>query len=148
MGLGKTIQTLGLILSNPPPNRIYRAEGGRNPLAPVNLDEPVCTLIVCPVSVMTNWVEQINAHVKDGVLRAEIYAGSDRASLIPKLKNNMIDVLIVSYDTLRSDYTNRNGAENTKGGKKGKGKKAKGNKQTLFDTTYHRLILDEAQVRL
>lgn len=149
MGVGKTLQTLGLILSNPPNGRIYRAGDGRKPFADVNLDEPVCTLIVCPVSVMTNWIEQIDTHVQDGVLRAEIYAGSDRASLIPKLKRNQIDVLIVSYDTLRSDYNNRgtsdsaSTASNKKKGKKGK--KLKGKQATLFDTAFHRLILDEAQ---
>lgn len=150
MGLGKTIQTLGLILSNPPKNRIYRAGEGRKPLTQVNLDHPVCTLIVCPVSVMTNWIEQINSHVQDGVLRAEIYAGPDRTPIIPKLKSNKIDVLIVSYDTLRSDFNMRDDA-NSNVGKKTKGKKARGKKvsrnkkPTLFDAEYHRLILDEAQ---
>lgn len=80
MGLGKTVQTLGLILSNPPKNRTYGK--ARKPLAPViDTDEPECTLIVCPVSVMSNWIEQIESHVKDGCIRAEIYAGEYPASL-------------------------------------------------------------------
>ena len=76
MGLGKTVQTLGLILSNPPKNRVYEPKTVRKPLAALDhSSDPICTLIVCPVSVMSNWIEQINSHVQEGTLRAEIYAG-------------------------------------------------------------------------
>jgi len=93
---------------------------------------------------MGNWIEQIKTHVQDDVLRVALYAGPDRSSIIPKLKNNSIDVLIVSYDTLRSDFNNSQSSGQSIGGKKKKGKKGR-KKQTLFDTKYHRLILDEAQ---
>ena len=36
---------------------------------------PTCTLIVCPLSVMANWVEQVDEHVKLGALRIRYYHG-------------------------------------------------------------------------
>jgi SWI/SNF-related matrix-associated actin-dependent regulator of chromatin subfamily A3 len=36
----------------------------------------VCTLVVCPVSVMSNWVQQVEAHVKPGTLRVALYHGT------------------------------------------------------------------------
>jgi len=59
MGLGKTIMALGLLLANPPTVD----------------DEASITLIVCPKSVISNWVHQIDEHVKPGVLKIEIYEG-------------------------------------------------------------------------
>jgi SWI/SNF-related matrix-associated actin-dependent regulator of chromatin subfamily A3 len=79
MGLGKTVQTLGLILSNPPMNHVYGKS--RQPLGEVRLQEPVCTLIVCPVSVMSNWVSQIESHVEDGALLTALYAGKKSFAL-------------------------------------------------------------------
>lgn len=62
MGLGKTLQSIGLILSNPPvgrdgvktyPYKIPR----RKEFVP-----PRCTIIVSPVSVMSNWMMGKHAH--------------------------------------------------------------------------------------
>ena len=37
-----------------------------------------CTLIVCPVSVISNWVQQIEQHVVPGTLRVATYYGTSR----------------------------------------------------------------------
>ena len=60
MGLGKTLQTYGLILSNPAPN---------------NERTPYVTLIVSPVSVMANWTQQADQHIKEDALSVGIYQG-------------------------------------------------------------------------
>lgn len=70
MGLGKTVQAIGLILTNPPENHVYAPKAK---FSAVN--GPFATLIVSPVSVMGNWVHQIEEHVKPGVLRVSTYAG-------------------------------------------------------------------------
>ena len=57
MGIGKTLQTIGLILANPP------------------VSGPKTTMVVCPVSVMSNWVQQINNFVKPGILNVQLYHG-------------------------------------------------------------------------
>ena len=56
MGLGKTVQSIGLILSNPPAGRNGTKKypysmPRKNENAP-----PRCTIIVSPVSVMSNWM--------------------------------------------------------------------------------------------
>ena len=61
MGLGKTLQTLGLILLNKP-------EAGSAGKA---------TLIVSPVSAMANWAQQANQHVKKGHLNVCLYQGKN-----------------------------------------------------------------------
>jgi hypothetical protein len=89
MGLGKTLQSIGLILSEMP--------------AP---DEPRCTLIVCPVSVIASWKQQFERFVEDGYFNVEIYAGTDRERVLRMAKRNEIDVLLCSYETLAcSAYT-------------------------------------------
>lgn len=53
------MQTLGLILKNPPKGSSV----------------PIATIIVCPKTVIANWDQQIKDHVKPGTLRVGIYAG-------------------------------------------------------------------------
>lgn len=106
MGLGKTLQTIALLLSNPPEGRDgikaypYKRPTGRGPKA------PRCTLIVSPVSVMANWMMEIdkfvNKHTK--VLNVAIYQGSKREEELIKVKRHQVDVLICSYQTLAADF--------------------------------------------
>jgi SWI/SNF-related matrix-associated actin-dependent regulator of chromatin subfamily A3 len=170
MGIGKTLQTLGLILANPPEDRDYNVPKSEKPparkmpsktalsklkppaltrvledarvspmpsttkTAMVNAcmdglkqgtisieqyyrstEAPKTTLIVCPVSVMSNWTTQINDHVRENTLRVEIYHGPGRHDLLSNL--NDIDVLIASYNTISYDFADldkankRNGKE-------------------------------------
>ena len=101
-----------------------------------------CTLIVCPVSVMSNWEVQIDSFVKRGVLNVRSYHGQDRHELLPLLQSGKIDVLIVSYSTLSSEFKN---AYPELDKVKMDGPPTKRTKQsTLFDVSFHRIILDEA----
>mmetsp|Transcript_17003 Transcript_17003/g.35103 ORF Transcript_17003/g.35103 Transcript_17003/m.35103 type:complete len:84 (-) Transcript_17003:100-351(-) len=55
MGLGKTVQSIGLILSNPPAGRDgIKAYPYKMPRKSETVP-PRCTIIVSPVSVMSNW---------------------------------------------------------------------------------------------
>jgi len=105
MGLGKTLQAIGLILANPPEGTDYaRAaenltreddiEEDRGPTAP--------TLIICPVSVTSSWVEQVEMHVLPDALRVALYTGAGREDLLRQL--DQLDVVVASYDTLGYDY--------------------------------------------
>ena len=82
MGLGKTLQVISTIL-----------EGG-----------PGTTLILAPVSVMSNWVQQMERHVKkENALKVLTYHGSSRK----KMTNQdfaAYDVVITTYGTLASEY--------------------------------------------
>lgn len=80
MGLGKTLQIISLILT-----------GGRG-----------STLIVAPVSVMSNWEQQIKRHVDEKHLpNVLIYHGSSRQTAAKSL--NDFGVVVTSYGTLTSE---------------------------------------------
>ena len=95
MGLGKTIQTLGLILSTLPSTQAFYHPG-----------QAIATLIVCPKTVIPVWQEQINRFVNQGSIRMEVYSDERkrRSKIIPRVQNNEIDILIVSYETLACEF--------------------------------------------
>ncbi|RKU45076.1 hypothetical protein DL546_007486 [Coniochaeta pulveracea] len=98
MGLGKTLQVISLILG-----------GG-----------PGQTLIVAPVSVMSNWEQQIERHVlPQQAPKVLIYHGAARQSVGKSLKD--YDVVITSYGTLSSEATSGN----------------------MFKVKWRRVVLDE-----
>ena len=39
---------------------------------------------VCPVSILSNWTDQISQFVAPGILSVELYHGFDQASILPK----------------------------------------------------------------
>lgn len=81
------------------------------------------TLIVCPVTVMSNWDQQIKDHIIPGNLRVEIYAGNGREKCLFEVKSNMVDVLLVSYGIVGTEFKRQN---------------------ALHGLKFHRIILDEA----
>ncbi|KAF4126809.1 SWI/SNF-related matrix-associated actin-dependent regulator of chromatin subfamily A3 [Geosmithia morbida] len=82
MGLGKTLEMISLILTHP---------DGRSEDGP--------TLIVAPVSVMSNWEQQIRRHVlPDHQPRVIVYHGQKKPP--PGTKLTDYDVVITSYGKL------------------------------------------------
>lgn len=111
MGLGKTIQIISLILANSQP----RSEGGSK-----------TTLIISPVGVMSNWRDQIEAHIdKEKALRVLKYHGPGKKEAA---NLDQYDVVITSYGALAAEYN--------PGAKK---PPAKG----LFSIHWRRVVLDE-----
>ncbi|XP_066455315.1 helicase-like transcription factor isoform X1 [Eleutherodactylus coqui] len=63
------------------------------------------TLIVCPLSVMSNWIDQFEQHVRPEVnLNIYVYYGPER-SKDPKTLSQQ-DVVLTSYSTVTHDYAN------------------------------------------
>lgn len=60
---GKTLQTISLILSNPPEGYEYGKTDGDE------IEAPICTVIVCPKTVISNWIQQIGDFVEPGTLK-------------------------------------------------------------------------------
>lgn len=125
MGLGKTIQMISLIATD----IAQQKELVPNP----TVDEKDCetgTLIVAPLSVMSNWTGQIIQHVNDDApLKVFVYHGPNRNSA------NLADydVVITSYGTMVTEFT--------------PGAKAIP-KTGLFSKKWRRVVLDEAhQIR-
>lgn len=107
MGLGKTLQVISLILT-----------GGPGP-----------TLIVAPLSVMSNWEQQIRRHVKQEHLpKIFTYHGNNKAT---KSELAQYQVVITSYNKLA-----------TEGGKD----KIETPLGPLMATDWRRVVLDEGHI--
>ncbi|GAA5843841.1 hypothetical protein JCM3766R1_005942 [Sporobolomyces carnicolor] len=92
MGLGKTMQTIALICTD---------DTGEGVLAkPEDPDERFddMTLIVCPLSVASNWTDQFQQHVGKKRLKWHFYHGEGRELTKKQLRE--FDVVISTYQTL------------------------------------------------
>ena len=68
--------------------------------SPPSRDGPKATLIVCPVSVLSNWEQQIAEHT-DGSLSVCRYHGASKTKVTDELARH--DVVITTYGTLTAD---------------------------------------------
>jgi SWI/SNF-related matrix-associated actin-dependent regulator of chromatin subfamily A3 len=101
-----------------------------------------CTLIVCPVSVLSNWEEQCAEHVRPGALRVYTYAGAGRNTDARFLAQH--DVVLVSYNTLAAELAAAEEEAPVEGG--GSNKRKRAAPQGVFAVDWHRIVLDEAHV--
>ncbi|KFR00535.1 Helicase-like transcription factor, partial [Nipponia nippon] len=66
-------------------------------------DGPRATLIVCPLSVLSNWIDQFEQHIhQDFHVNIYVYYGSDR-SKDPSILSEQ-DVVLTTYNILATDY--------------------------------------------
>ncbi|KAK6350112.1 DNA helicase rad5 [Orbilia brochopaga] len=146
MGLGKTIEMLSLVHSNRIEPEIS-ADSGSKPLSlprlPKNSDvvepAPYTTLVVAPMSLLSQWASEAEAASKPGSLKTMIYYGADksldlRAQCSVANAHNAPNVIITSYGVVLSEFTqianSANGSRGSSGG--------------LFSVQFFRIILDEA----
>lgn len=117
MGLGKTIQVISLITADKALRR--KTSGAAD-----------ATLILAPVSVMSNWSTQIKRHIKPKhALRVMFWHGT-RKELITAKQIENYDVVISTYESVSSDwYSQKSTALPRKSGP--------------FSITWRRVILDE-----
>nr|POF17798.1 putative swi/snf-related matrix-associated actin-dependent regulator [Quercus suber] len=122
MGLGKTLEMISLIVSDAEKN-------GRG-----------TTLIVAPLSVMSNWSGQIQHHMhKEKILNTYTYHGAGRVPMDAEALSKY-DVVITTYQTLAADYMPRG---------KGSSKKQPERKLRatgLYSMEWRRVILDEGHI--
>ena len=146
MGLGKTLQTIGLIMGNPPEGRDGKKKYPyKKPTS--QIQAPRCTLIVSPVSVMSNWKMELRKFVnKDrDILKVDFYRGPTREKQLGLLKNQELDILIASYQTLMFDFKKYQLHMKEQKKRKEAGKPVRpSNKLFIHDMTFHRIVLDEA----
>lgn len=117
MGLGKTIQTISLIMAD--------RELGRK-----SSDACNATLILAPVSVMSNWSTQIQKHVKpEHALNIMFWHGSRKQTITPKTIENY-DVVISTYDSVSSEWYSQKSTTLPR-------------KSGVFSVKWRRIILDE-----
>lgn len=120
MGLGKSLQTIALIAAT-------KRELTTKP-----------TLIVCPVSVIGHWVQQLQTHVRPQTLKVYVHHGSQRHEESEYLKK--FDVVITTYQLISL------GRPSTAGHSKTTKKKSKQSNSVLFEVYWQRIILDEGHL--
>ena len=123
MGLGKTLEMISLIVAD-------NEKFGRG-----------TTLIVAPLSVMSNWTGQIATHVKEELgMKAYTYHAAGSRTKMKAADFEKYDVILTTYQTLAREYM--------PGGKNSKQPERKLRANGLFSVHYRRVILDEGhQVR-
>lgn len=115
MGLGKTLSMLALICSS---LDLHAKSADLS-------ENQNCrrTLIIAPKSTIHSWEAQASRHVHEGQLRVGRYHGPGREELAKDLLE--VEVVITTYETLRSDFTTRNSSP-------------------IYSCQWLRVVLDEA----
>lgn len=129
MGLGKTIQTLSLLAATTQEAEAFSKDN----VMRASEDEIMIkahtksTLLVCPVSTIKNWEDQIPEHIKAGALTYHIYHGPNRIQNPYELTK--YDIIITTYGTVNAEINGRN---------------AKSGLSPLMQLKWFRIVLDEA----
>ncbi|KJK84027.1 DNA repair protein rad5 [Metarhizium anisopliae BRIP 53293] len=149
MGLGKTIQMLSLVHS-------HRSETARqarltnggfssvNQLAQLganssnSLAAPCTTLVVAPMSLLSQWKSEAEKASKEGTMKIELYYGNEKATNLQALcsesnASQAPDLVITSYGVVLSEFSSlvaKNGDKSFHNG--------------LFSLKFFRVVLDEA----
>ncbi|KFG83979.1 putative SNF2 family helicase/ATPase [Metarhizium anisopliae] len=149
MGLGKTLSILSLVSSTideshkweqapivQRPKMDPRLSSNGHSAMQTNFDPATVTrhvkstLIVCPLSTVTNWEEQMKQHVAPGGLSYHIYHGSNRIKDVDKLAE--FDVVITTYGSVSNELGSR--------------RKGKDGIYPLEEIGWFRIVLDEAHM--
>lgn len=141
MGLGKTLTLVSLIATNKPEMLHLSGEepqpkesSSARPLKKHKLDvsgfklvegrNPQSTLVVCPLSVMTIWISQLEEHTLQGSLKVYLYHGADRTKKANILSS--YDIVLTTYNILAAEGNDA--------------------RSPLQKVTWLRVILDEAHI--
>ncbi|GAA5833205.1 hypothetical protein JCM9279_001454 [Rhodotorula babjevae] len=108
MGLGKTMQTVALICTDD------TGEGVLDEPEEADYRYDDMTLIVCPLSVASNWTEQLKQHVGKKRLSWHFYHGEGRELTKKQLREH--DVIITTYQTIATELE---GGSNSRKGSRG-----------------------------
>ncbi|KAI2624396.1 SNF2 family N-terminal domain-containing protein [Hypoxylon sp. NC1633] len=154
MGLGKTLSILSLIASTlheagewsglapvqPQAPHFPKKKGDPSGQFNVPTPQPLgltplkhnakATLLICPLSTITNWEEQIKAHIQPGQLTYYIYHGSNRIKDPKRLAE--FDIILTTYGSVASEVAARN--------------KGRVGSYPLEEVGWFRVVLDEAHM--
>ncbi|KAL7267917.1 DNA helicase rad5 [Rhizina undulata] len=138
MGLGKTIEMLSLIhthkadLASEKPSLSKKAQKLNNRITLALRT----TLVVVPMSLISQWQSEAEAASKPGTLNILVYYGTDKRVSLSDLcsveNKSAPDLIITSYGIVLSEYTQMTSSGGLRGGSDG-----------LFSVKYFRVILDE-----
>lgn len=149
MGLGKTIQMLSLVHTHRS-EAAHQARLSTGGLSSVNqlprlsshsstiLNAPCTTLVIAPMSLLSQWQSEAEKASKDGTLKIELYYGDRKNNNLQALCSEgnascAPDLVITSYGVVLSEFSSiaaRNGQKDFHKG--------------IFSLNFFRVILDEA----
>ncbi|EGX89792.1 DNA repair protein RAD5 [Cordyceps militaris CM01] len=148
MGLGKTIQMLALMHSHKS-EAALQSNSNNVGIATVNqlqrlgsssamLDAPCTTLVVAPMSLLSQWQSEAEKASKEGTVKIELYYGNEKANNLqalcsPSNASLAPDLVITSYGVVLSEFSAiaaKNGDKSSHTG--------------IFSLNFFRIILDEA----
>lgn len=145
-GLGKTLSMIALMLKNPPtaPPGVKRSNELEKDAKKGARRTPWRTVIVCPVSLVTQWREEVETRMRaDHVPSVYIYHGAKRARSVQELQS--YDVVITTYATLTTEYPKILKTHPLyEARRKAKMPVPRRDPGPLFKCSWHRVILDEA----
>ncbi|VAI43756.1 unnamed protein product [Triticum turgidum subsp. durum] len=157
MGLGKTIMTISLLLSDSSKGRVTtqhstqisgEASGlGETPIQSLdsvkNLASPFSfsklrkpkapligggNLVICPMTLLSQWKAEIEAHTKPDSLNIYVHYGQSRPKEASFIGQN--DIVLTTYGVVASEFSTESSTEN--GG--------------LYSVHWFRIVLDEAHM--
>ena len=121
MGLGKTVEVLALVLSNPPPADWLRrgdpagltcSSPSEHNMSPPDIPGSVprlaplrsaATLVVCAVSLVGQWIDEARSKLDSaGGMRVHMYHGQKRIRDPARLANEF-DLVVTTYQTIAAD---------------------------------------------
>ncbi|KAK0504709.1 SNF2 family N-terminal domain-containing protein [Armillaria luteobubalina] len=119
MGLGKTLTMIALVLAT-----------GHD--CPAHFSNS--TLIVVPLSVLSNWEKQIHDHCAPGALTVCVYYGQNRSMSPQELAG--YDIVLTTYQTVTSEHSGTAPSDDIS-------KKKRKVERSLFEVQWKRIVLDE-----
>ncbi|OJD32167.1 swi snf-related matrix-associated actin-dependent regulator of chromatin subfamily a member 3-like 1 [Diplodia corticola] len=127
MGLGKTLTVLSLIAATMQDALEFSSKmPPQIPGAPLIKCNSKATLLICPVSTVANWQEQVNMHVKSGAMSYYIYHGPNRLDDPKELAR--YDLVISTYSVVATEHDKAT------------------SKKPLALINWFRIVLDEAHM--
>ncbi|CAM0906028.1 unnamed protein product [Alopecurus aequalis] len=103
MGMGKTIQGIALVLTARGLRSPASASRSRpSPSTGLPMRRVGCTLVICPVVAVIQWVQEIERHTAKGSVRVLQFTGPKRS--VRKHDFNNYDFVVTTYSTIEADY--------------------------------------------
>ncbi|KAL9225985.1 hypothetical protein vseg_001847 [Gypsophila vaccaria] len=104
MGMGKTVQTIALVLAKRENRRAISGadQSVSESSSSSKFSELNCTLVICPTSALHQWEREINRFTQEGTTKVLRYEGPGR--VMGSVQFHEYDFVITTYNTIERDY--------------------------------------------